>query len=65
MRTLSFLTIVLIGIASCGPDSSPEKRMNKKNHELEQKVASIWKQQQILRDSISIINKKIDTLNKK
>jgi uncharacterized lipoprotein YehR (DUF1307 family) len=65
MKTLLFLTAVLISVTSCGPNSSPEKRMNNKNHELEQKVALIFKQQQILRDSISMMNKKIDAINPK
>lgn len=59
MKTLVFLTIVLITATSCGPDSSPEKRLNIKNQELEQKVAAIIKQQQILRDSISMLNKEL------
>ena len=62
MKTLVFLMVVLMTIPSCGPDSSPEKRMNVKNHELELKVAAIVKQQQILRDSISIMNKKLDNM---
>ena len=62
MKTLVFLMIVLMTITSCGPDSSPEKRMNIKNHELEQKVAQIVKQQQILRDSISMLNKELITI---
>jgi len=62
MKTLIFLTAIIICAASCGPDSSPEKRMNIKNHELEQKVDAIYKQQQILRDSISMMNKKLDSI---
>lgn len=65
MKTLLFLIVVSISATSCGPDSSPEKRMNIKNHELEQKVISIFKQQQILRDSISMMNKKIDAISHK
>ena len=59
MKTLVFLMIVLMTTTSCGPDSSPEKRMNIKSHELEQKVAAIVKQQQILRDSIAMLNKEL------
>lgn len=65
MKTLIFLMAVLVSATSCGPDSSPEKRMNIKNHELEQKVALIFKQQQILRDSISMMNKELEAIKHK
>jgi energy-converting hydrogenase Eha subunit H len=65
MRTLLFLIAVSIIVTSCGPNSSPEKRMNIKNHELEQKVEVLVKQQQIIRDSITILNTKIDGIKKK
>ena len=65
MRTLLFLMAVLIGATSCGPDSSPEKRMNIKNQELSEKVTLIYKQQQILRDSILILKKEIDVIKNK
>jgi hypothetical protein len=65
MRTLLFLIAVSIIVTSCGPNSSPEKRMNIKNHELEQKVEVMVKQQQIIRDSITILNTKIDGIKKK
>ena len=64
MRTLLFLMVVLTG-TSCGPNSSPEKRMNIKNHELEQRVEVIFQQQQILRDSILILQKEIDAIKHK
>ena len=63
MKNLLLVAIVLITSTSCGSKSSPEKRMNLKNHDLEQKVELIGKQQQILRDSISVMNKRIDSLN--
>ncbi len=62
MRTLLFLLAVLISATSCGPDSSPEKRMDIKNQELSQKVTVIFTQQQILRDSILILKKEIDAI---
>jgi energy-converting hydrogenase Eha subunit H len=65
MRTLLFLIAVSIIVTSCGPNSSPEKRMNIKNHELEQKVEVLVKQQQSIRDSITILNTKIDGIKKK
>ena len=60
MRTLLILTVILISVTSCGPNSSPEKRMNSKNHELERKVALLANKQQILRDSIFMMNKKLE-----
>lgn len=65
MKTILFLIAVCISATSCGPNSSPEKRMNIKNNELERKIALMFKQQQILRDSISIVNKKINAINHK
>ncbi|RYE54045.1 MAG: hypothetical protein EOP48_13085 [Sphingobacteriales bacterium] len=62
MKALLFLTVVLLGITSCGPTSSPEKRMNIKNDELEQKVELISKQQQVLKDSILILKREIDSI---
>lgn len=65
MKNLLFVTAVLISATSCGSNSSPEKRMNIKNHELKQKVAIIFKQQQILRDSIYMMNKEIEAIHHK
>jgi hypothetical protein len=65
MRTLLFLTAAIIIVTSCGPNSSPEKRMNIKNHELEEKVEVLVKQQKSIRDSITILNTKIDGIKKK
>ncbi|MFP5081571.1 hypothetical protein [Pedobacter sp. JCM 36344] len=65
MRTLLLLMAVSISATSCGPNSSPEKRMNIKNQELSQKVEVIFKRQQILRDSILILKKEIDAINNK
>ena len=65
MRTLLLLMAVSISVMSCRPNSSPEKRMDKKNQELSQKVEVIFKQQQILRDSISILKKEIDAIKYK
>lgn len=65
MRTLLFLMAVSVSVTSCGPNSSPEKRVNIKNRELSQKVEGIFKQQQILRDSISILKKEIDAIKHK
>lgn len=62
MRYLLLLMALSISATSCGPDSSPEKRMNIKNQELNQKVEMIFKQQQILRDSILILKKEIDAI---
>jgi hypothetical protein len=58
MRTLLLLMAVSISAISCGPNSSPEKRINIKNEDLSQKVEVIFKQQKILRDSILILKKK-------
>ncbi|MBE9660321.1 hypothetical protein [Mucilaginibacter myungsuensis] len=52
----------IISTTSCAPNSSPEKRMNIKNLELDQKVEVISKQQQVLRDSILILKKEIDAI---
>ena len=60
MKTLLILTVILISVTSCGPNSSPEKRMKSKNHELERKIALLAKQQQILRDSIFMMDKKLE-----
>lgn len=65
MKTLLFVAVVVISATSCDPNSSPEKRMKIKNHELEQKVALIFRQQQILRDSISMMNKEINAITHK
>lgn len=62
MKALLFLTVVLLGITSCGSTSSPEKRMNIKNDELEQKVEIIFKQQQVLKDSILVLKREIDSI---
>jgi hypothetical protein len=53
---------VSITATSCSTNSSPEKRMNIKNQELSQKVEMIFKQQQILRDSILILKKEVDAI---
>ncbi|WP_143095997.1 hypothetical protein [Pedobacter insulae] len=65
MRTLLFLMAVSISATSCGPNSSPEKRMNIKNEEISQKIEVILKQQKILRDSILILKKEIDIIKHK
>ena len=65
MRTLLLLIAVSVSAISCGPTSSPEKRMVIKNQELSQKVEVIFKQQQILRDSILILKKEIDAIKNK
>ena len=65
MRTVLFLMAVSISVTSCGPDSSPEKRMELKHQELSQKVTVIFIQQQILRDSILILKKELDAIKNK
>jgi len=65
MRTLLLLMAVSISAISCGPASSPEKRMIIKNQELSQKVEMIFKQQKILHDSIFILKKEIDIIKHK
>ncbi len=65
MRTLLLLMAVSISAISCGPTSSPEKRIMIKNQELSQKVEIIFKQQKILRDSIFILKKEIDIIKHK
>lgn len=65
MRTLLLLMAVSISAISCGPTSSPEKRIMIKNQELCQKVEMIFKQQKILRDSIFILKKEIDIIKHK
>jgi hypothetical protein len=59
MRTLLLLMAISIIATSCGPNSSPEKRMNAKTRVLSQKVDTLFKQQQILQDSILILKKEI------
>lgn len=65
MRTLLLLMAVSISATSCGPNSSPEKRMNIKNQELSKKVEVIFEQQQVLRDSILILKKEIEAIKYK
>jgi len=65
MKTFLFLVFVTISATSCGPNSSPEKRMNIKNEELNQKVQVVFKQQKFLRDSILILKKEIDAIKHK
>jgi len=65
MRALILLMAVSLSVTSCGPTSSPEKRMNIMNQELSQKVDVIFKQQQVLRDSILILKKEIDAIKSK
>lgn len=65
MKTLLLLMAVSISATSCGPNSSPEKRMNIKNQELSQKIEVILKQEQILRDSVLILKKEIDAIKHK
>jgi septal ring factor EnvC (AmiA/AmiB activator) len=65
MRTLLLLMAVAISAISCGSNSSPEKRMNNKNQKLSRKIEVIFKQQQILRDSISILKKEINAIKNK
>lgn len=65
MKTLLLLMAVSISATSCGPNSSPEKRMNIKNQELTQKIEVIFKQEQILRDSVLILKKEIDAIKHK
>jgi hypothetical protein len=65
MRTLLLLMAIAISAISCGPNSSPEKRMNNKNQKLSRKIEVIFKQQQILRDSISILKKEINAIKNK
>lgn len=62
MKTLLLLMAISIVATSCGPNSSPEKRMNIKNQELSQKVEVIFKQEQILRDSVLILKKEIEAI---
>ncbi len=62
MKTLLFLTALSISATSCGSSSSPEKRMNIRNQELNQKIEILSKQQKILRDSILILKKEVDAI---
>ena len=62
MKKLLLIMAVAISVLSCGPNSSPEKRISIKNQELSQKVDLIFKQQKILRDSILILKKEIDLI---
>ncbi len=65
MRTLLLLMAVSISATSCGPNSSPEKRIAIKNQELSRKVEMIFRQQKILCDSILILKKEIDIIKHK
>ena len=65
MRTFLLFMAVSLSATSCGPNSSPEKRINIKNQELNQKVDMIFKQQQILRNNILILEKEIDAIKNK
>ena len=62
MRTLLLLMVISIIATSCGPNSSPEKRMNAKTQVLSQKVETLFTQQRILQDSILVLKKEIGAI---
>lgn len=58
-----FIIIVLF-LAACNPESSPEGRMNIKMKKMEQKIDSLKAGHDALRDSIILIKKQINALER-
>lgn len=60
MKPLIF--IVLISLAACGKESSPEGRMSMKVDEIHKQIDSLKQQNAILIDSLSSISKRLDRI---
>lgn len=61
MKVVALLLIVL-GLTSCGQNSSPEGRMTKQMNEIRQEIDSLKKQNTMILDSLTKINQRLDKL---
>lgn len=59
MKVVALLLIVL-GLPSCGQNSSPEGRMTKQMNEIRQEIDSLKKQNTMILDSLTKINQRLD-----
>ena len=59
MKVVALLLIVL-GLTSCGQNSSPEGRMMKQMNEIRQEIDSLKKQNTMILDSLIKINQRLD-----
>ncbi|WP_270087895.1 hypothetical protein [Sphingobacterium sp. SYP-B4668] len=58
-----FYIIILLALAACGPQSSPEGRSKIRDEKLQEEVADLKNQMNAIHDSVRIIRKELDELN--
>jgi len=56
--------IILLSLAACGKESSPEGRMQIKIDKLEEKIDILTRQNKSLLDSVRVINQKLNVLKR-
>ena len=54
--------LLVLGLSSCGQNSSPEGRMTKQMDEIRQEIDSLKKQNTMILDSLTKINQRLDKL---
>ena len=64
MKLFAVFAIFSIGLAACGPESSPEGRMTTKLNELKQEIDSLKNQNIQIKDSLAKISTELHTLKK-
>ncbi|MFN0257433.1 hypothetical protein [Pedobacter ureilyticus] len=63
MKSTALLLITIIGLASCGQNSSPDGRAQLRDQELSQRIDELEKKQIVILDSIRLLNDRITTIN--
>ena len=54
--------LLILGLSSCGQNSSPEGRMTKQMDGIRQEIDSLKKQNTMILDSLTKINQRLDKL---
>ncbi len=57
-----FYVIILLALAACRPQSSPEGRSKIRDEKLQEEVADLKNQMNAIHDSVHIIRKELDEL---
>ncbi len=57
--------ILLLSLAACNPESSPEGRARIRHEKVERKLDSLLEQNHAIMDSIHVINKELTELKSK
>ena len=60
-----FTLVLLLSLAACNPESSPEGRAKIRHEKVERKLDSLIEQNRAIMDSIHVINKELTELKSK